>query len=107
MGTGRVLDEAASLGLSAIEAGPEGFLPSDPADALRVLGEHDLSLVGDRAGRAAPRRTTRERARRGRADGSFGSLDGRRTCGYLPGRNRVEHGVGIRKRRNPHVVRAY
>jgi sugar phosphate isomerase/epimerase len=47
MGTGRVLDEAASLGLSAIEAGPEGFLPSDPADALRVLGEHDLSLVGD------------------------------------------------------------
>ena len=47
MGTGRVLGEAASLGLSAIEAEPEGFLPSDPADALRVLGEHDLSLVGD------------------------------------------------------------
>ncbi len=46
MGTGRVLGEAASLGLSAIEAEPEGFLPSDPADALRVLGEHDLSLVG-------------------------------------------------------------
>ncbi len=46
MGTDRVHGEAASLGLSAIEAGPEGFLPSDPADATRVLGEHDLALVG-------------------------------------------------------------
>jgi inosose dehydratase len=42
----RVLGEAASLGLSAIEAGPEGFLPGDPADARRVLGEHGLGLVG-------------------------------------------------------------
>lgn len=46
MSAARVLGEAASLGLSAIEAGPEGFLPSDPADAARVLGEHDLGLVG-------------------------------------------------------------
>jgi len=46
MGAGRVLGEAASLGLSAIEAGPEGFLPGDPADATRVLFEHGLGLVG-------------------------------------------------------------
>ena len=42
----RVLGEAASLGLPAIEAGPEGFLPGDPAGVARVLGEHDLGLVG-------------------------------------------------------------
>jgi inosose dehydratase len=46
MTAGQVLDEAASLGLSAIEAGPEGFLPSDPAEARRVLEEHGLRLVG-------------------------------------------------------------
>jgi inosose dehydratase len=46
MSTERVLGEAASLGLSAIEAGPEGFLPRDPADATRVLSEHGLDLVG-------------------------------------------------------------
>ena len=46
MSTERVLGEAASLGLSAIEAGPEGFLPREPVDATRVLGEHDLGLVG-------------------------------------------------------------
>jgi inosose dehydratase len=46
MSAERVLGEAASLGLSAIEAGPEGFLPSDPAGARRMLGEHGLGLVG-------------------------------------------------------------
>jgi inosose dehydratase len=46
MSAERVLGEAASLGLSAIEAGPEGFLPRDPADARRELGEHGLGLVG-------------------------------------------------------------
>ena len=46
MGAERVLDEAASLGLSAIEAGPEGFLPDDPDDAARMLGEQDLGQVG-------------------------------------------------------------
>jgi hypothetical protein len=30
MGTGRVLDEAASLGLSAIEAGPRAFSRATP-----------------------------------------------------------------------------
>ncbi len=42
----RVLGEAASLGLSAIEAGPEGFLPEDPAAASRALADHGLRLVG-------------------------------------------------------------
>ena len=46
MSAERVLGEAASLRLSAIEAGPEGFLPSDPAGARRMLGEHGLGLVG-------------------------------------------------------------
>jgi inosose dehydratase len=46
MSAERVLGETASLGLSAIEAGPEGFLPSDPAGARRMLGEHGLGLVG-------------------------------------------------------------
>jgi inosose dehydratase len=46
MSAERVLGEAASLGLSAIEAGPEGFLPRDPTDATRVLSEHGLALVG-------------------------------------------------------------
>jgi inosose dehydratase len=46
MSAERVLSEAASLGLSAIEAGPEDFLPKDPAEASRMLNEHGLRLVG-------------------------------------------------------------
>ncbi|CAA9439767.1 MAG: Inosose dehydratase [uncultured Rubrobacteraceae bacterium] len=46
MGARRVLEEAASLGLPAIESGPEGFLPEYPAEASRVLGRHGLRLVG-------------------------------------------------------------
>ena len=42
----RVLREASSLGLSAMEAGPEGLLPPDPAEASEVLARYDLSLVG-------------------------------------------------------------
>jgi inosose dehydratase len=42
----RVLREAAGLGLTAVEAGPEGFLPPEPAEASRLLSEHGLSLVG-------------------------------------------------------------
>ena len=42
----RVLSEAASLGLSAIESGPEGFLPRDPDEAHHLLNEHGLRLVG-------------------------------------------------------------
>jgi inosose dehydratase len=46
MSADRVLGEAASLGLSAIEAGPEGFLPRDLAEASRLLDKHGLRLVG-------------------------------------------------------------
>ena len=46
MSAERVLKEAASLDLSAIEAGPEGFLPEDPAEAFRMLDEYGLRLVG-------------------------------------------------------------
>lgn len=46
MSAERVLKEAASLDLSAIEAGPEGFLPEDPAEASRMLDEYGLRLVG-------------------------------------------------------------
>jgi inosose dehydratase len=46
MNAQRVLREAAGLGLAAVEAGPEGFLPPDPADASRLLSDHGLELVG-------------------------------------------------------------
>ncbi len=59
----RVLREMAELGLTATEAGPDGFLPSDPAQMARQLAEHGLSLVGafipvvlHDAGRWAPER---------------------------------------------------
>ncbi|HEX5849803.1 MAG TPA: TIM barrel protein [Rubrobacter sp.] len=42
----RVLREAASLGLTAMEAGPEGFLPDGTTEVAAVLGGHGLSLVG-------------------------------------------------------------
>jgi inosose dehydratase len=42
----RVLKEASSLGLSAIEAGPEGLLPADPAEVSDLLSGYDLKLVG-------------------------------------------------------------
>jgi len=46
MPAARVLREAASLGLTAMEAGPEGFLPDETAEVAEVLGGHGLSLVG-------------------------------------------------------------
>lgn len=46
MDAGRVLEEAASLGLPAIESGPEGFLPEEPDEASRVLEGYGLRLVG-------------------------------------------------------------
>jgi inosose dehydratase len=46
MSADRVLHEAASLGLEVMEAGPEEFLPGDPAEVAEVLGGYDLSLVG-------------------------------------------------------------
>jgi inosose dehydratase len=42
----RVLREAASVGLDAMEAGPEGFLPQDPDEMSRALAKHGLGLVG-------------------------------------------------------------
>lgn len=42
----RVLREAASLGLSAMETGPEGFLPEDPDEVSSTLDKYDLGLVG-------------------------------------------------------------
>lgn len=42
----RVLAEASSLGLSAVEAGPEGLLPSDPSEVSDLLARYDLKLVG-------------------------------------------------------------
>lgn len=51
-GWGRVLDtatvlgEMAQLGVQATELGPPGYLPRDPAQLRKVLGEYDLTLVG-------------------------------------------------------------
>ncbi|ABG04682.1 Xylose isomerase-like TIM barrel [Rubrobacter xylanophilus DSM 9941] len=42
----RLLREAASIGLEAMEAGPEGFLPDDPGEVRAKLEEHGLRLVG-------------------------------------------------------------
>ena len=42
----RVLDEAARLGLTAVEAGPEGFLPGDSKEMAGMLSGHGLELVG-------------------------------------------------------------
>jgi inosose dehydratase len=42
----RVLREMASLGLTATELGPLGYLPVDPAGIRRTLDRHGLRLVG-------------------------------------------------------------
>ena len=42
----RVLGEAASLGIGAVEAGPDGFLPAEPRQAASLLARFDLRLVG-------------------------------------------------------------
>jgi len=42
----RLLREAASIGLTAMEAGPEEFLPQGPGEVRELLAEHDLGLVG-------------------------------------------------------------
>jgi len=42
----RLLREAASVGLTAMEAGPEQFLPQDPIRVSEILAEHNLGLVG-------------------------------------------------------------
>jgi inosose dehydratase len=42
----RLLREASSVGLSAMEAGPEALLPPDPAEVSGLLAGHGLDLVG-------------------------------------------------------------
>jgi len=42
----RVLAEMASLGLTATEMGPVGYLPADPAEVGALLDRHGLGLVG-------------------------------------------------------------
>jgi inosose dehydratase len=42
----RVLREASSLELTAVEAGPEGLLPDDPSAVSDLLSGYDLKLVG-------------------------------------------------------------
>ena len=42
----RVLKEASSLGLTAVEAGPEGLLPGDPSAVRDLLSRYGLTLVG-------------------------------------------------------------
>src|SRR5262249_4149696 len=46
LGPDRVLGEMRSLGLTATEFGPAGFLPADPAARAATLGEHGLAAVG-------------------------------------------------------------
>jgi inosose dehydratase len=42
----RVLAEMREVGLAATELGPDGFLPSQPAEMVRVLDNHHLTAVG-------------------------------------------------------------
>lgn len=42
----RLLREAASVGLTAMEAGPEEFLPQDPGRVSEMLAEHNLGMIG-------------------------------------------------------------
>jgi len=42
----RVLEEMRALGLRATEAGPEGFLPTDPRAAAALLERSGMTLVG-------------------------------------------------------------
>lgn len=60
MDAGRVLEEAASVGLLAMESGPEGFLPRDPTEASRVLERYGLGLVGGFVPVVLHRREARE-----------------------------------------------
>jgi inosose dehydratase len=46
MDADRVLREVAELGLTAVEAGPDGYLPPEPAEAAGLLSRHGLELVG-------------------------------------------------------------
>jgi inosose dehydratase len=42
----RVLREMVDAGLSATELGPDGYLPTDPAELQEFLDQYDMSIVG-------------------------------------------------------------
>jgi inosose dehydratase len=42
----RVLDEMRALGLTATEFGPAGYLPADPAERTKLLGQYGLTAAG-------------------------------------------------------------
>ena len=42
----RVLTEMRDSGLSATELGPDGFLPTEPAELQAFLARHDMSVIG-------------------------------------------------------------
>jgi inosose dehydratase len=42
----RVLTEMTQAGLTATELGPDGFLPTDPAELVSLLHRHELACVG-------------------------------------------------------------
>ena len=46
LGVERVLTEMREVGLAATEFGPDGFLPTDPAEKAGTLAEHGLAAVG-------------------------------------------------------------
>ena len=46
MGRDRVMREMVESGLSATELGPDGYLPTDPAELQDYLAQFDLSIVG-------------------------------------------------------------
>jgi inosose dehydratase len=46
MDADRVLGEMAAIGLRATELGPDGYLPTDPAELQRKLDHYGLELVG-------------------------------------------------------------
>lgn len=46
MGRDRVLAEMRESGLSATELGPDGFLPTDPAELRDYVAGYDMSVVG-------------------------------------------------------------
>ena len=46
LGADRVLSEMSSIGITATELGPDGFLPAPPAELRSVLDRHGLRAVG-------------------------------------------------------------
>jgi inosose dehydratase len=44
--TTRVLEEMRSVGLTATELGPQGYLPADPAERADLLGSYGLTVAG-------------------------------------------------------------